>query len=46
MKFTAAGEREMTPKQIDAAFAAGDLPMRPGDDCPTRAGGAYRPHWF
>ncbi|MEU9048015.1 MULTISPECIES: hypothetical protein [unclassified Kitasatospora] len=45
-EFTAVGGHEMTPEQIEAAFAAGDLPMRPGDDCPTRAGGAYRPHWF
>ena len=45
-EFTAISGRECTPAEIDAAYAAGDLPLRPGDDCPTRAGGAYRPHWF
>jgi hypothetical protein len=45
-EFSAIGGRECTTAEIDAAYAAGDLPLRPGDDCPTRAGGAYRPHWF
>jgi hypothetical protein len=44
--FRAIGDRVCTDAEIDAAYAAGDLPLRPGDDCPTRAGGAYRPHWF
>jgi hypothetical protein len=44
--FHAIGDRARTDTEIDAAYAAGDLPLRPGDDCPTRAGGAYRPHWF
>ncbi|MFD5552261.1 hypothetical protein ACFWIA_00285 [Streptomyces sp. NPDC127068] len=45
-EFTAVGNRELTKDEIDAAYEAGNLPLRPGDDCPTRAGGAYRPHWF
>lgn len=45
-EFSAVSSRECTAAEIDAACAAGDLPLRPGDDCPTRAGGAYRPHWF
>ena len=44
--FRAIGDRVCTDTEIDAAYAAGDLPLRPGDDCPTRAGGAYRPHWL
>lgn len=45
-QFTAVGDRECTPEEIEAAHLAGDLPLRPGDSCPTRQGGAYRPHWF
>ena len=45
-EFHALGGGECTPAEIDAACAAGELPLRPGDDCPTRAGGAYRPYWF
>jgi hypothetical protein len=45
-EFRAINDRECTATEINAAWAAGDLPLRPGDDCPTRAGGAYRPHWF
>ena len=45
-EFNAVNGRECTAAEIDAAYAAGDLPLRPGDDCPTRAGGAYRPYWF
>lgn len=45
-QFTAIEDREMNTEEIDAAYEAGELPLRPGDDCPTRAGGAYRPHWF
>ncbi|MFF2080576.1 hypothetical protein ACFVXG_38160 [Kitasatospora sp. NPDC058162] len=32
--------------EIEAAHAAGDLPLKPGDSCPTQRGRAYRPHWF
>jgi cell division protein FtsZ len=45
-EFRAIRDRECTAAEIGAAYAAGDLPLRPGDECPTRAGGAYRPHWF
>jgi hypothetical protein len=45
-EFRAVGDRELTDAEIAAAYAAGDLPLRPGDACPTRAGGAYRPYWF
>lgn len=45
-EFRAVGNRECTDAEIDAAYAAGDLPLRRGDACPTRAGGAYRPYWF
>lgn len=45
-QFAAVGGRELAEQEIDAAYAAGKLPLRPGDDCLTRAGGAYRPHWF
>jgi hypothetical protein len=45
-EFRAIGDRECTDAEIAAAYAAGDLPLRPGDACPTRVGGAYRPHWF
>jgi len=45
-EFRAVGDRKCTDAEIDAAYAAGDLPLRPGDPCPTRAGGAYRPHLF
>lgn len=45
-EFTAAGGRELTADEIEAAYSAGDLPLRPGDHCPTRRGGAYRPYWF
>ncbi|MGW1848778.1 hypothetical protein [Streptomyces sp. NPDC001966] len=45
-QFDAVGERKLTTKEIDTAYQAGRLPLKPGDDCPTRAGGAYRPHWF
>lgn len=45
-EFTAAGGRELTVGEIETAYSAGDLPLRPGDDCPTRRGGAYRPHRF
>lgn len=44
--FTARGGRALTDAEIDAAYAAGTLPLGLGDPCPTRAGGAYRPHWF
>jgi hypothetical protein len=44
-EFSAISDRECTAAEIDAAYTAGDLPLRPGGDCPTRAGGAYRPHW-
>ncbi|NBH02875.1 hypothetical protein [Amycolatopsis sp. SID8362] len=45
-QFTAIGGRECTPEEINAAHAAEQLPLRLGDSCPTRAGGAYRPLWF
>jgi hypothetical protein len=45
-EFRAIHDRECTAAEIGAAYAAGDLPLRPGAECPTRAGGAYRPHWF
>ena len=45
-EFRAIGDRECTDAEIAAAYAAGELPLRPGDACPTRVGGAYRPHWF
>jgi hypothetical protein len=45
-EFRAVGDRKLTDAEIAAAYAAGDLPLRPGDACPTRAGGAYRPYWF
>lgn len=45
-EFRAVDDRECTAAEIRAAHAAGDLPFRPGDDCPTGGGGAYRPHWF
>lgn len=45
-EFTAVGGRELTAGEIAAAYRAGDLPLRPGDPCPTRRGGAYRPYWF
>ena len=45
-EFRAIGDSVCTDTEIDDAYAAGDLPLRPSDDCPTRAGGAYRPHWF
>lgn len=32
--------------EIAAAHDAGDLPLTPGDSCPTQRGRAYRPHWF
>ena len=44
--FRAIGDRECTAAEVNAAYAVGDLPLRPGDACPTRAGGAYRPYWF
>jgi hypothetical protein len=43
--FTAVGNRSATSEEIDAAHAAGELPRPPGDECLTRVGGAYRPHW-
>ncbi|MCX4885978.1 hypothetical protein [Streptomyces sp. NBC_00847] len=45
-EFTAVRDRELDDKAIAAAYTAGELPLQPGDDCPTRVGGAYRPHWF
>lgn len=45
-QFDAVGDRALTAEEIDAAYGSGELPLRPSDDCPTRAGGAYRPHWF
>ncbi|MEU3706976.1 hypothetical protein AB0E82_32320 [Streptomyces anulatus] len=45
-EFTAVGGRELDAADIAAAYGAGELPLRPGDSCPTRAGGAYRPCWF
>ncbi|MFE2414980.1 hypothetical protein ACFXDE_42315 [Kitasatospora sp. NPDC059408] len=36
----------LTDLEIDAAHDAGDLPLKPGDPCPTQRGRAYRPHWF
>ncbi|MET7563682.1 hypothetical protein ABZS95_26310 [Streptomyces sp. NPDC005479] len=45
-EFTAVGGRELDDLAIATAYTAGELPLQPGDDCPTRAGGAYRPHWF
>jgi hypothetical protein len=45
-EFTAIGDRACTAAEIEAAHSARELPLRPGDDCPTRVGGAYRPHWF
>ncbi|MCC9707304.1 hypothetical protein E4N62_19695 [Streptomyces sp. MNU76] len=45
-EFTAVGGRELDVEAIATAYTAGELPLRPGDDCPTRVGGAYRPHWF
>lgn len=36
----------MSVEQIEAAYADRRLPFRLGDPCPTKAGGAYRPHWF
>ncbi|MFE2693735.1 hypothetical protein [Streptomyces mirabilis] len=45
-EFTAVGDRELDDAAIATAYTAGELPLQPGDDCPTRAGGAYRPHWF
>ncbi|MER5555979.1 hypothetical protein ABT001_30645 [Streptomyces sp. NPDC002793] len=45
-QFSAVGDRELTHHEITAAYQTGELPLQLGDDCPTRAGGAYRPHWF
>lgn len=45
-QFTAVGDRPLTEQEVATAYAAGKLPLQPGDDCPTRAGGAYRPHWY
>ena len=45
-EFTAVGGRELDDEAITTAYTAGKLPLQPGDGCPTRAGGAYRPHWF
>ncbi|MEU9044535.1 MULTISPECIES: hypothetical protein [unclassified Kitasatospora] len=45
-EFTAVGGVPLTPSEIRQAQLAGDLPLVPGDSCPTRAGGAYRPHRF
>ncbi len=33
-------------EEVEKLYEAGDLPLRIGDPCPTRAGGAYRPLWF
>ncbi|MEU1710891.1 hypothetical protein ABZ478_37280 [Streptomyces sp. NPDC005706] len=38
--------RLLTPEEAAGAYAAGSVPLQPGDDCPTRRGRAYRPHWF
>lgn len=38
-EFTAVGGRELRHEEIKPAYGA-------GDECPTRVGGAYRPHWF
>ncbi|MEY9968336.1 hypothetical protein ABIA33_006420 [Streptacidiphilus sp. MAP12-16] len=45
-QFAAVGDRQLTAKEIAAAHQTFDLPLQPGDECPTRVGGAYRPHWF
>jgi len=45
-RFAAVGDRALNAEEIDAAYRAGQLPLKPGDACPTRIGGAYRPHWF
>lgn len=45
-EFTAVGGRALDDEAIATAYMAGELPLCPGDDCPTRVGGAYRPHWF
>ncbi|RLU81976.1 hypothetical protein CTZ27_30900 [Streptomyces griseocarneus] len=45
-RFEAVGKRELDDEEIETAYRAGTLPLKPGDDCPTRIGGAYRPHWF
>ena len=45
-EFRAVGNRECTAAEIDAAYASGDLPLRPGDACPTRPHGAYLPYQF
>lgn len=36
----------LPPEDVEELHEAGDLPVRIGDPCPTRAGGAYRPLWF
>jgi hypothetical protein len=35
-EFRAIANRECTAAEIDAAYAAGKLPLRRGDACPTR----------
>lgn len=42
--YSAKHNRRMTAVEIEAAGDA--LPLRPGDQCATRAGGSYRPLWF
>ena len=44
-EFTAVNNRAVTEQEIEAAYKAGELPLRPGDSCPTKADGAYRPVW-
>jgi len=38
--------RPLTPGETALLHNKGTLPFAIGDACPTRAGGAYRPHWF
>lgn len=45
-QFTAVGDQPMDDASVRAGVAAGHIPLGIGDDCPTRIGGAYRPHWF
>ncbi|MFD9685219.1 hypothetical protein ACFXPX_04960 [Kitasatospora sp. NPDC059146] len=45
-EFTAFGDVPLTQTEIRQAQITGDLPLVPGDACPTRVGGAYRPYRF
>ena len=38
--------KALSPERVRELYDAGELPLRIGDPCPTRAGGAYRPLWF